>query len=110
MSLPRSHAPSSLSTTCGLSEPSTAHPHPPALTPTRVGNQVLQTLLALAEFMEHDEKPLPIDIRKLGSVAENCQVSPPLPDNSQLSEKTPSHSDHLAATAALLARISGEIC
>lgn len=34
----------------------------------------LQTLLALAEFMEHDEKPLPIDIRKLGAVAEKCQV------------------------------------
>jgi FKBP12-rapamycin complex-associated protein len=33
-----------------------------------------QTLLTLAEFMEHDEKPLPIDIRKLGNVAEKCQA------------------------------------
>ena len=50
-------------------------PHRPAsrLYPSSL-KQVLQTLLALAEFMEHDEKPLPIDIRKLGSVAENCQV------------------------------------
>jgi FKBP12-rapamycin complex-associated protein len=24
--------------------------------------------------MEHDEKPLPIDIRKLGNVAEKCQA------------------------------------
>jgi FKBP12-rapamycin complex-associated protein len=36
--------------------------------------EVLQTLLTLAEFMEHDEKPLPINIRKLGSVAEKCQA------------------------------------
>jgi FKBP12-rapamycin complex-associated protein len=35
---------------------------------------VLQTLLALAEFMEHDERPLPIDIRLLGDVAARCQV------------------------------------
>ncbi len=36
--------------------------------------EVLQTLLALAEFMEHDERPLPIDIRKLGDLAERCQA------------------------------------
>ena len=36
--------------------------------------EVLQTLLALAEFMEHDERPLPIDIRLLGAVAERCQA------------------------------------
>ena len=36
--------------------------------------EVLQTLLQLAEFMEHDERPLPIDIRLLGAVAERCQT------------------------------------
>jgi len=36
--------------------------------------EVLQTLLALAEFMEHDERPLPIDIRLLSAVAERCQA------------------------------------
>ena len=29
-------------------------------------------LLNLAEFMEQDEKPLPVDIRKLAELAENC--------------------------------------
>ena len=37
-------------------------------------SEVLQTLLNLAEFMEHDEKPLPIDIRALGALAANCQA------------------------------------
>jgi len=60
-----------------------------AFSPQRAASippEVLQTLLALAEFMEHDENPLPIDIRKLGAVAENCQArripptcSPPPP-------------------------------
>ena len=36
--------------------------------------EVLQTLLQLAEFMEHDERRLPIDIRLLGAVAERCQT------------------------------------
>ncbi|KAL7227449.1 hypothetical protein ACSBR1_022325 [Camellia fascicularis] len=31
--------------------------------------EILATLLNLAEFMEHDEKPLPIDIRLLGALA-----------------------------------------
>jgi len=35
--------------------------------------EVLQTLLNLAEFMEHDEKPLPIAISALGLLAERCQ-------------------------------------
>jgi hypothetical protein len=51
-----------------------------AFSPQRAASippEVLQTLLALAEFMEHDEKPLPIDIRKLGAVAENCQARHP---------------------------------
>ncbi|KAJ8906325.1 hypothetical protein NDN08_002818 [Rhodosorus marinus] len=32
----------------------------------------LQTLLGLAEFMEHDEKPLPIDLRRLAAMACRC--------------------------------------
>ncbi len=36
--------------------------------------EVLQILLNLAEFMEHDEHPLPIDVRRLGEVAEKCQA------------------------------------
>ncbi|RID56915.1 hypothetical protein BRARA_F00328 [Brassica rapa] len=36
--------------------------------------EILATLLNLAEFMEHDEKPLPIDIRLLGALAEKCRV------------------------------------
>lgn len=35
---------------------------------------ILQLLLNLAEFMEHDEKPLPIDIRTLGALAKQCQA------------------------------------
>ncbi|KAF5936983.1 hypothetical protein HYC85_024489 [Camellia sinensis] len=31
--------------------------------------EILATLVNLAEFMEHDEKPLPIDIRLLGAIA-----------------------------------------
>lgn len=33
---------------------------------------ILQTLLNLAEFMEHDDQPLPVDIRMLGALAEKC--------------------------------------
>ncbi|KAH0977767.1 hypothetical protein GBA52_027486, partial [Prunus armeniaca] len=36
--------------------------------------EILATLLNLAEFMEHDEKPLPIDIRLLGALAEKCRA------------------------------------
>ncbi|KAK1369657.1 Serine/threonine-protein kinase TOR [Heracleum sosnowskyi] len=35
---------------------------------------ILATLLNLAEFMEHDERPLPIDIRLLGALAEKCRA------------------------------------
>ena len=35
---------------------------------------ILQRLLNLAEFMEHDENPLPIDIRTLGGVAKQCHA------------------------------------
>ncbi|KAJ3676103.1 hypothetical protein LUZ60_003515 [Juncus effusus] len=36
--------------------------------------EILGTLLNLAEFMEHDEKPLPIDTRLLGALAEKCRA------------------------------------
>ncbi|XP_056160920.1 serine/threonine-protein kinase TOR isoform X3 [Syzygium oleosum] len=36
--------------------------------------EILATLLNLAEFMEHDEKPLPIDIRLLGALAEKFRA------------------------------------
>ncbi|KAJ0077888.1 hypothetical protein Patl1_37303 [Pistacia atlantica] len=39
--------------------------------------EILATLLSLAEFMEHDEKPLPIDIRLLGALAEKVVVHLP---------------------------------
>eukprot|EP00898_Chlorokybus_atmophyticus_P008681 jgi/Chlat1/8814/Chrsp90S08148 len=36
--------------------------------------EIVATLLNLAEFMEHDEKPLPVDIRTLGLLAEKCHA------------------------------------
>ncbi|PWZ19657.1 Serine/threonine-protein kinase TOR [Zea mays] len=36
--------------------------------------EILATLLNLAEFMEHDEKPLPIDTRLLGALAEKAAI------------------------------------
>ncbi|KAK3265868.1 hypothetical protein CYMTET_25476 [Cymbomonas tetramitiformis] len=36
--------------------------------------EIIATLLNLAEFMEHDEKPLPVDIRTLGALAEKCHA------------------------------------
>lgn len=43
-----------------------------ALLSPNIPPEILQTLLNLAEFMEHDDKPLPIDIRTLGALAEKC--------------------------------------
>ncbi|KAH9273836.1 hypothetical protein BASA83_003830 [Batrachochytrium salamandrivorans] len=42
-----------------------------ALTSPNIPPETLQTLLNLAEFMEHDDKALPIDIRTLGLYAAN---------------------------------------
>ncbi|KAK4731493.1 hypothetical protein R3W88_024481 [Solanum pinnatisectum] len=36
--------------------------------------EILTTLLNLVEFMEHDERPLPIDIRLLGALAGKCRA------------------------------------
>ncbi|KAF9586443.1 phosphatidylinositol kinase- protein kinase tor1 [Lunasporangiospora selenospora] len=40
-----------------------------ALVAPNISPEITQTLLNLAEFMEHDDKPLPIDIRILGEYA-----------------------------------------
>ena len=45
-----------------------------ALLSTSLPQDILQTLLNLAEFMEHDGKPLPIDIRTLGALALRCHA------------------------------------
>lgn len=45
-----------------------------ALTSPNIPPEVLQTLLNLAEYMEHDEKSLPIDIRTLAQYAQKCHA------------------------------------
>lgn len=45
-----------------------------ALVSPNIPPEVLQTLLNLAEFMEHDEKALPIDIRTLSLYAQKCHA------------------------------------
>ncbi|TPX35002.1 hypothetical protein SmJEL517_g02512 [Synchytrium microbalum] len=45
-----------------------------ALTSPNIPPEILQTLLNLAEFMEHDDKALPIDIRTLGKYAAKCHA------------------------------------
>lgn len=39
-----------------------------------IPQEIVVTLLNLAEFMEHDEKPLPVDIRTLSVLAERCHA------------------------------------
>ncbi|KIW48583.1 uncharacterized protein PV06_01155 [Exophiala oligosperma] len=45
-----------------------------ALTSSNIPPDILQTLLNLAEYMEHDDKSLPIDIRTLGRFAAKCHA------------------------------------
>jgi serine/threonine-protein kinase mTOR len=45
-----------------------------ALLSPNIPPEILQTLLNLAEFMEHDDKSLPIDIATLGHLAEQCRA------------------------------------
>ncbi|KAJ3067743.1 phosphatidylinositol kinase- protein kinase tor1 [Podochytrium sp. JEL0797] len=45
-----------------------------ALTAPNISPEITQTLLNLAEFMEHDDKALPIDIRTLGQYAGRCHA------------------------------------
>lgn len=45
-----------------------------ALHAPKTPSEILHALLNLAEFMEHDDKALPMDIRTLGRLAEKCQA------------------------------------
>ncbi|KAF2398484.1 hypothetical protein EJ06DRAFT_583742 [Trichodelitschia bisporula] len=45
-----------------------------ALTSQDIPPEILQMLLNLAEFMEHDDKALPIDVRVLGMYAAKCHA------------------------------------
>lgn len=45
-----------------------------ALTSKNIPPEILHMLLNLAEFMEHDDKALPIDIRTLGQYAARCHA------------------------------------
>ncbi|ANB15187.1 phosphatidylinositol kinase-related protein kinase TOR1 [Sugiyamaella lignohabitans] len=45
-----------------------------ALTSPNIPPEVLQVILNLAEYMEHDEKPLPIDIRTFAIYAQKCHA------------------------------------
>ncbi|KAF2487814.1 TOR1 phosphatidylinositol 3-kinase [Neohortaea acidophila] len=45
-----------------------------ALTSSNIPPEILQILLNLAEFMEHDDKALPIDVRTLGMYAGKCHA------------------------------------
>lgn len=45
-----------------------------ALTSPNIPPNILQVLLNLAEFMEHDDKALPIDVRVLGMYAAKCHA------------------------------------
>lgn len=45
-----------------------------ALSSSTIPPEILQILLDLAEFMEHNEKPLPIDIKVLASLAMKCRA------------------------------------
>ncbi|CAG8502333.1 8312_t:CDS:10 [Funneliformis caledonium] len=45
-----------------------------ALRAPNIPAEIVSTILNLAEFMEHYDKPLPIDIRTLGNHAENCHA------------------------------------
>ncbi|KAF2860296.1 TOR1 phosphatidylinositol 3-kinase [Piedraia hortae CBS 480.64] len=45
-----------------------------AITSPSIPPEILQVLLTLAEFMEHDDKALPIDVRTLGMYAAKCHA------------------------------------
>ncbi|EXX76507.1 Tor2p [Rhizophagus irregularis DAOM 197198w] len=45
-----------------------------ALRAPNIPAEIVSTILNLAEFMEHYDKPLPIDIKTLGNHAENCHA------------------------------------
>ena len=45
-----------------------------ALTSSSCPAEIVQTILNLAEFLEHDDKPLPIDVKMLGIYANKCHA------------------------------------
>lgn len=45
-----------------------------AITFPNIPPEIVQTLLNLAEFMEHDDRPLPIEISTLGAYAAKCHA------------------------------------
>ncbi len=45
-----------------------------ALASNTIPPEIVTALLNLAEFMEHDEKTLPLDSRTLGALAEKCHA------------------------------------
>jgi FKBP12-rapamycin complex-associated protein len=45
-----------------------------ALASPTIPPEIVTALLNLAEFMEHDDKRLPLDTRTLGALAEKCHA------------------------------------
>jgi serine/threonine-protein kinase mTOR len=45
-----------------------------ALASPSIPPEIVTALLNLAEFMEHNERPLPLDTRTLGALAEKCHA------------------------------------
>lgn len=45
-----------------------------ALASPTIPPEIVTALLSLAEFMEHDDKRLPLDTRTLGALAEKCHA------------------------------------
>ncbi len=45
-----------------------------ALASPTIPPEIVTSLLNLAEFMEHDDKQLPLDTRTLGALAEKCHA------------------------------------
>lgn len=45
-----------------------------ALASPRIPNEIITTLLNLAEFMEHDNLKMPLDTRTLAALALKCQA------------------------------------
>lgn len=50
-----------------------------ALASPSIPPEIVTALLNLAEFMEHDERPLPLDTRTLGALAEKCHAFAKVP-------------------------------
>jgi len=44
------------------------------LSAANIPTEILQVLLDLAEYMEHNEKALPIDIKTLATLASKCHA------------------------------------